>query len=124
MTEEEVVSAIRDHLEGQFPKACSNRGRHFNTYRDYLQNTSRQGSAMSFDAELGNWAPLKPLGAMTYSNCQCGTTLALSSSGMPLLRLWSVLNWIRVETKKRNQTAQELINHLREVVCNQVLVES
>lgn len=123
MTEEEVVSTIRAHLEGQFPKVCANCERCYPTFRNYLQNTSRLGSAMSYDAELGNWEPVKPLGAITHSNCPCGSTLALSSAGMPLLQLWSLLNWARVETKKRNQTTEALLNYLREVVCKQVLAD-
>ena len=78
---------------------------------------------MSYDAEIGNWTPLKPLGAFTHSNCTCGSTLALSSEGMPLLRLWSILNWTRIETRKRGQTTQELLIYLREVICNQVLAD-
>ena len=121
MTEEQVIRIIRDHLEGQFPKVCANCERRYTTFRNYLLNTSRLGSPMSYDAEIGDWQPLKPLGAFTHSNCQCGSTLALSSEGMPLLRLWGVLNWVRIETKKRHQTTQELLNYLREKVCNQVL---
>jgi hypothetical protein len=123
MTEEEVVKTIRDHLEGQFPKVCANCERCYTTFRMYLQNTTRLGSAMSYDAEIGDWKPLKPLGALTHSNCPCGSTLALSSAGMPLLRLWSLLNWARIETKKRNQTTEELLNYLREKICKQVLSE-
>ena len=121
MTEEQVISIIREHLEGQFPKVCANCERCYTTFRNYLLETSRLGAPMSYDAEIGDWQPLKPLGAFTHSNCQCGSTLALSSEGLPLLRLWGVLNWVRIETKKRHQTTQELLNYLREKVCNQVL---
>ncbi len=124
MTEEEVVSIIRGHLEGQFPKVCANCERRFTSFRHYLQNTTRLGSAMSYDAEIGNWKPKKPLGAFTYSNCPCGSTLALSSAGMPLLRLWSLLNWARVETRRRNQTVEQLLNDLRTRICQEVLAET
>jgi hypothetical protein len=43
---------------------------------------------------------------------------ALTSDGMPLLRLWSLLGWAKVETKKRGMTPKELLNYLREEICN------
>jgi hypothetical protein len=73
----------------------------FATLRKYLQTTTHLGPAMPYDAEMGDWSPLQPLGTMTYTNCPCGTTLALSSKGMPLSQLWALLNWARLETKRR-----------------------
>ena len=123
MTEAEVIQKMREHLESQFPKVCSNCDRRYATLKDYLQNTKHQGSAMPYDAEVGNWTPLKPLGTLTNANCRCGSTLALSSAGMPLMRLWSLLSWAKVETVRRGQTPQELLNYLRDEICKQVLSE-
>jgi hypothetical protein len=88
MTEDEVITRMRVHLEGLFPKTCPHCRRRFVTLRDYLRNTVHQGSAMCHDAEAGNWRPANPIGAITLANCSCGNTLALSSDGMPLSRLW------------------------------------
>ena len=121
MTETEVIKTMREHLESQFPKVCPNCGRRYVTLKDYLQNTNHLGSSMPYDAEVGNWTPLKPLGTLTFANCPCGSTLALSSAGMPLMRLWSLLSWARVETVRRGQTPQELLNYLRDEICKQVL---
>lgn len=121
MTEAEVVKLMRDHLEGLFPKICSKCQRRFATLREYLLITSHAGSAIPYDAVSGDWLPLKPVGAVTYANCPCGSTLTLSSKGMPIPRLWSLLNWARVETKERGLTPQELLNYLREEICKQVL---
>jgi hypothetical protein len=121
MTEAEVLKAMREHLEGQFPKVCPTCERHFATLREYILNTERLGPAIAYDAEMGDWNPLHPVGTLTYVNCRCGTTLALSSEGMPLLRLWSLLNWARVETQRRNMTIQELLAYLREEITRQVL---
>lgn len=121
MSEAEVVAAMRKHLEGLFPLVCPLCQRCYTTLRDYLQNTEHQGDAIPFDAELGRWQPLRPIGTVTLANCRCGNTIGLSSEGMPLLQLWPLLNWARIETKKRNQTPRELLNYLREVICNQVL---
>jgi hypothetical protein len=76
---------------------------------------------MPYDADDGDWNPVHPIGTITYANCRCGTTLALSSNGMPLRRLWILLNWARVETKKRGMTPQELLNYLRVEITRQVL---
>ena len=55
------------------------------------------------------------------ANCPCGTTMALSSEGMPLAQLWPLLAWARVETKRRGLSPQELLNYLRAEICKQVL---
>ncbi|WP_395740376.1 hypothetical protein [Prosthecobacter sp.] len=124
MTEAEVVTAMRNHLEGLFPLTCPLCQREYPTFREYLQNTEHQGDAIPYDAELGNWQPLRPVGTVSLANCRCGNTLTLSSNGMPLLQLWPLLNWGRVESQNRNQTPRELLNYLREKICDQVLAEA
>jgi hypothetical protein len=121
MTEAEVIRTIRGHLEGQFPKVCSACKRSFLTFREFLLITTPVGSTISFDAELGNWEPAQPLGTATFVNCPCGSTLCLTSEGMPLRRLLPLMNWARVETKRRGQTVQDLLNYLREEIRKQVL---
>jgi hypothetical protein len=121
MTEAEVVSIMREHLEGQFPKVCNACKRHYATLREYLLNTETVGPAIPYDVEMGDWNPLRPVGTMTFANCPCGNTLALTSEGMPLLQLWSLLNWARHETNRRGLTPHELLNHLRDKITKQVL---
>jgi hypothetical protein len=121
MTEAEVVRQMRAHLESQFPKVCPNCERRFETLREYLQVTTNLGSAMPYDAEMDDWNPVDPAGTVAYTNCPCGTTLALTSHGMPLHRLWPLLNWARIETKKRGMTPRELLDYLRDEICKQVL---
>ena len=121
MTEAEVIRKMREHLEGQFPKVCPKCARRFATLRDYLLIVEHLGPAIPYDAEAGDWNPVNPVGTMTFANCPCGTTLALSSAGMPLPQLWSLLNWARIETKKRGMTPGELLNYLRDEICKQVL---
>lgn len=123
MTEAEVVTTMRRHLEGLFPLVCPLCRRWYATFREYIQNTEHQGDAIPYDAELGNFQPLRPVGTVTLANCRCGNTLALSSEGMPLPKLWLLLNWGRVESQKRNQTPRQLLNYLRDEICNQVLAE-
>lgn len=124
MTEAEVIRAMREHLEGLFPKTCPNCQRVFATLREYLQVTKHQGPPMPYDAQAGDWQPLKPVGTMTFANCPCGNTLALSSHGMPLLQLWRLLKWARAETARRGMGPQELLSYLRDEICKQVLAEA
>lgn len=121
ITEAEVIRSIRDHLEGQFPKLCHVCNRSYGSFREFLLVTKPVGSTISHDAELNDWNPVAPLGTATYVNCPCGNTLCLSSQGMPLLRLWRLMNWARTETKTRGQTLEELLNYLREEIRKQVL---
>lgn len=87
MTEAEVIRVMREHLEGLFPKVCPRCKRCFRTLREYLQVTTHVGPAVQYDAEVDEWRPINPMGAVTCANCPCGNTLVLSSQGMPLLRL-------------------------------------
>ena len=116
LTEAEVIRIMREHLEGLFPKVCTNCKRRFANLREYLLVTKHLGSSISYDAEAGDWTPVRPVGTLTFANCPCGTTLALSSNGMPLLRLWSLLNWARIETKRRGLTPRELLDYLRDEI--------
>ncbi|MGA2258771.1 MAG: hypothetical protein ABSG53_29240 [Thermoguttaceae bacterium] len=70
---------------------------------------------------MGNWKPLTPIGTVSLSNCACGSSMALSSSGMPLSQLWSLLDWARIETRQRKLTPRELLNYLRDELREQVL---
>ena len=123
MTEADVIRAMRDHLEGLFPKTCPNCKRNFGTLREYLQITTPQGAPIPYDAMSDDWQPVKPVGTVTLANCPCGSTLALSSHGMPLLHLWRLLHWARIETKRRGLSPQELLSYLRDEICKQVLAE-
>jgi hypothetical protein len=121
VTEAEVVRIMREHLEGQFPKVCLHCNRQFVTFRDYPLATEHLGEPIPYDAEMGNWNPLRPLGTLAFANCPCGTTLALTSEGMPLPTLWSLLNWAKGETKRRRMSPRELLTYLRDEICKQVL---
>ncbi|MGA2246864.1 MAG: hypothetical protein ABSH48_17870 [Verrucomicrobiota bacterium] len=123
MTEADVIREMREYLESLFPRNCPNCQRRFESLREYLQITTHQGLPIPYDVQAGDWQPSKPVGTVTMSNCPCGTTLALSSNELRLPRLWRLLNWARTETRRRNLTPQELLTHLRDEICKQVLGE-
>ena len=123
MTDEEMIRANYDHYAGLFPKACTNCGRRFATLRDYILTTTPLGPTLSYDAELGEWATTDPLGAAALANCPCGSTIALTSEGIPLAVIRQMLEWIQVETKKRGVTATALLGFVRSEVRKRALAE-
>ncbi len=124
VTEAEVIGTMREHLEGLFPKVCSNCHRHFASLREYILITERVGSMVSYDAELGDWNTTRPTGTMALANCPCGTTLAVGTEGIPLSRRLLMLDWIKSETQRRGVSWQELLEYLRDQTRKQVLAES
>ena len=123
MTEIQAIGLMIDHLKGQFPRSCSNCQRRFPTLRDYFENTKPAGEPISYDLELGEAKPQSPMGAVAFSNCHCGSTLGLTSKGMPLLRLWSLMHWVKHEAQRRGMTLSEFLQYLRGEVRKKVLSE-
>jgi hypothetical protein len=121
MNEAIAIQRMIEQCEGFFPKTCPNCRRIFPTLKDYLQNTERLGKAISFDLELGDLKPANPLGAVAMAICRCGTTLALSSENMPLLRLWSLMLWGKLEAHRRGITPEELLEQLCDKMCSHML---
>jgi hypothetical protein len=122
MTEAEAIQIMRKHIEGQFPKECPNCHHRYATLREYILATRPVG-AKSYDADAGEWRPVEPLGTAVLANCPCGTTLALTSDGVPLLQMWRVMRWAWTETRRRGLTPQQLLDHVRAVIRRQVLAE-
>ena len=122
MTEAKAIALMIEHMEGLFPKTCPNCERQFATLRDFMLNTEPIGNPIAHDLELGDLNPLHPIGAVANSNCRCGSSLALTSEGMPLFRLWSLLHWAKRETQRRDLTPQELLDYLRWEMRRKMLV--
>jgi hypothetical protein len=102
---------------------CANCGRGFATLREYVLVTKRVGPVLSYDAEMGDWHPAELIGSAAHANCPCGTTLTLGTEGMPLPRRRALLDWVRVETRRRGVSASALLDALRDEVRRQVLAE-
>ena len=112
---------MRAHIETKFPKSCSKCGRTFASLKEYLQTTTHVGNPVSYDADLKSWRPFKPVGTLSFANCKCGTTLAISSDGMGLVVMWRLLRWARKESTARNISVGELLDGVREKIDRQVL---
>jgi hypothetical protein len=124
MTDAEIVQMMREHFEGLFPKTCQGCGRCYTTLGDYVLNTKPTGPTISYDAELRDWRPTQPIGAIAAVNCSCGTTLALSTAGMPLPKIHAVLAWVQTEMARRGQDSQQVIGWVRDQIRQQVMARS
>jgi hypothetical protein len=123
MTDAEVIQILRKHVERQFPKECPSCHRQFASLREYIIATKPVGDVISYDAESGDWKPVEPLGTTAMANCPCGSTLTITSDGIPLLQLWRLLSWSRVETKRRGLSQKQLLEYVRGEIRRQVLAE-
>ena len=123
MIEDQFVKIILTHVKQQFPKTCNACGRRFSSLKEYLQNTVHVGKPHCYDAEMEDWQPHSPLGTFSFSNCKCGSTMVVGTSGMGVVTAWRLLWWIRGEKFRRKISVNELLNDLRIKVDNQILNE-
>ena len=123
MTDTEAIHLIRKHVESLFPKECPNCHRRFANLREYVQGTQPVGATISYDAEAKDWQPNHPVGTTASANCACGTTLMLSSEGIPIRHMWRLLHWARAETRRRGVTPQQLLENIRAEIRRQVLTD-
>ena len=124
MNEDDVVAIVRAHIEKKFPMACSTCGHAFASLKEYLEYTTHLGPPVSYDAELKAWRPTEPIGTLSFANCRCGTTLAISSEGMGLMVMWRLLWWARRESARRNISVGELLAGVRRQIDQQVLCQN
>lgn len=123
MSESEVIVIMRHHLEGKFPKQCPVCSRTYGNLRDYLEHTQHLGAPTSYDAEVGDFQPLQPIGTQSLANCACGNTLAIDSSGMRLGTLWRLMRWLMGEMFRRQLTASAVLTDLRSAIDRATLAD-
>jgi UDP-N-acetylmuramyl tripeptide synthase len=123
MTDDEIIRMMREHFEGLFPRVCPNCGRRYETLREYILSTKRIGATISYDAEMGDWKTTQPIGAFALANCRCGSTMALSTEGIPLSQIHLLLKWVKTETERRGLSSREIIDYVRDEVRKQVMAD-
>ena len=121
MKENDVIEIMRDHISKKFPKECACCGKLYKSFAEFLRNTTHVGKPMSYDAELEDWKPVNPLGTIGMSNCSCGSTMSITSSGINLIILWRLMNWVRNEALKRGIAREDLLADLRSKIDRSVL---
>lgn len=120
MTESEAFDLMIEHVEGLFPKVCPGCHRHFASYREFARVTEPVGMPTSYDLETGNISELRPVGAISFCKCPCGTLVTLTSQGMPARRLWALLAWGSAECVRRKMKPNEFLDYLRTEVRRRV----
>jgi hypothetical protein len=124
MTEAEVLEILQRHFEGLFPMACSNCGRPYATLREYVLTTVRLGVPISFDAEDANWETERPIGTLALANCPCGSTISLSTRGMPVARQRGLLAWLREESHRRGVRPSGVLDGVRDEIRRRVQADA
>ncbi|HEX4996954.1 MAG TPA: hypothetical protein VFY29_01940 [Terriglobia bacterium] len=124
MREADVVQTVRKHIESQFPKTCPACRRIFPTLADYLRSTVHVGDPVSYDAELKDWMPMRPLGTFSLAICPCGSTMSITSKGIGLFTMWRLLRWSRAEAARQGTTTRTVLARLRRKIDQQVLDEA
>ena len=122
LTDFEVVAIVRAHVESKFPKVCVACGRRYASLADYLLRTTHLGDPVSADAPAAA-QPASLIGTISYANCPCGSTLAISSAGMDLLTIWRLLQWAGGAMHRRKISMGALLGDLRRRIDEQVLRE-
>jgi len=123
MNDEDVIDLMYEYHKGLFPKVCAKCGRVYSDLRDYILNTERIMGEVCYDAELGSWEPKQPVGGVALANCECGSTLALSTADVPAKDMQRVLEWLKRETVRRDKTVKELLGWVRDEVRKKAVGE-
>lgn len=121
MNENDVIKTMREFISRQFPKQCACCGKRYESFAEFIRNTTYTGKPISHDAEQEDWRPDTPIGTIGMVNCSCGTTFAISSDRMDLKTLWRLMNWARKEAKQRGITISDLLEDLRSKIDQSVL---
>lgn len=123
LTHQQALDLVYAHHERQFPKVCSVCGRRFETLADYIRTTRRLGRTISYDADSGSWDTARPMGTYALANCPCGTTLSLSTRGIPTRLRLQLLAWVKRECERRDLTPSDVIDELRDQVRARALAD-
>jgi hypothetical protein len=122
--EGQAIGLILQHLEKQFPKVCATCDRRFHTPRDFLDHTVPVGELVCYDLNGTDAIADKPLGAVALSNCRCGSTLALTSTGMPLAHFQTLFQWVQGESARRSVSVDDFLQYIRRQIRREILRRS
>jgi hypothetical protein len=123
LSDQEVIGIVRRHLESKFPRECSRCGRRYESLAEYLLQTTHVGDPWSADDPAAKAQPIRLIGTISYANCLCGTTLALSSAGLDQVTMRRLLHWAGAGMSRRGLSLGELLSDLRRRIDEDVLRE-
>jgi hypothetical protein len=123
LSDQEVISIVRRHIESKFPKDCATCGRRYDSLANYLLETTHLGDPVAGDDPFRGTRPSRLVGAISYASCSCGSTLAISSSGLDLMTMWRLLQWAGANMSRRGVSMGELLRDVRRRIDEEVLSE-
>jgi hypothetical protein len=123
LSDQEVIAILRRHLESKFPKDCLRCGRRYDSLASYLRGTTHVGDPISGDNPFRMTEPAKLIGTISYANCVCGSTLAITSAGLNLFIMWRLMRWAGANMSRRGISMGELLSDLRARIDEEVLRE-
>jgi hypothetical protein len=114
LNEGQAISLIIRHLETQFPKVCGTCERRFSTLRDFIGHTAPVGDLVCYTLDGTTDGADDPMGAVALSNCGCGSTLALTTTGMSPADFQTLFHWVRSESKFRGVPVEDYLQYVRQ----------
>lgn len=106
-----IDPVIRSCME-QFPRKCSNCGKQFDTFRDFISGTRPVGAPQCSPLEED------PFGLLTYVNCECGSTVLLSCADLEAHEILKRV--LDEESRRTGLDKKELLLALRAAVRSRV----
>jgi len=124
LNEDQAIRLILRHLEAQFPKVCGTCERRFSKLRDFIVATAPVGDLVCYTLDGMTNGADDPLGAVALSNCRCGSTLALTSNGMPPADFQALFRWVRRESEFRGMPVEAFLQYVRRQTRQKALAKA
>jgi hypothetical protein len=120
LSDRQVIATVRQHLESKFPKTCPVCGRRYVSLADYLVRTTHLGDPVSADDPFEQVHQTSTAGAISYANCVCGSTLAMSSRGLDFWTMSQLMHWAARRMTLRGMSMKEVLRDLRSRIDEEV----
>lgn len=121
MNKSQAIEITRKYIESQFPRTCYNCRRTYRSLSEYLIKTKHLDDPILYDEHERRVEHQNPTGVVSYANCACGSTLAITSQKMDLITYWRLMLWAKREARKQKISISELLRQLRKEIDRQVL---
>jgi len=123
LSDRQVITIVRRHIESKFPKTCVACGRRYDSLADYLVRTRHLGDPVSADEPFDQVHQTNASAAISYASCPCGATLAITSSGFDFLTMSRLMHWAAALMARRKMSMREVLRDLRSRIDEEVLRE-
>lgn len=113
----QFVDHIIEHCKQQFPRSCPNCGREFGSFAEFVSATSTIGEPQAYDSvedllcDVGH-----PIGALSYVNCRCGTTLTLQCGDTSSDEYKALVESLTHDVEESGLTVGGVLEVLRQVI--------